>query len=253
MKKFLIKKNMNKYALITTFYCKNCEEPNKDFLKSKFNFDGSVENIFLNFSNKFDPWNLEEIPNVGISKRKDLVFGKIFLLRKFVEDNILGKYTNIVHIDYSDTKFNRSCNEMVDKFIESGEEIILSTEKICWPYLEIVASWFNKKLEEKEFLYVNSGGIISKTEIFYKKLTELEKICLNTNLDFWDDQGVWQYYSIKYENITKDLTSEYFFSTASLDETYYEIENKIVKTKFGTKPFLIHDNSSFSLNLIKKI
>jgi hypothetical protein len=38
-----------------------------------------------------------------------------------------------------------------------------------------------------------------------------------------------------------------------LDESYYTIENKIIKTKFNTEPYLIHDNSSFSLNLIKKI
>jgi len=38
-----------------------------------------------------------------------------------------------------------------------------------------------------------------------------------------------------------------------LDETYYKLENKIITTKFGTEPFLFHDNSSFSLNLTKKI
>lgn len=81
----------------------------------------------------------------------------------------------------------------------------------------------------------------------------MEEICLSTNIDFWDDQGVWQYYSVKENNIKKDEVSKYFFSTSELDETYYKLENKIITTKFGTEPFLIHDNSSFSLNLTKKI
>ena len=34
---------------------------------------------------------------------------------------------------------------------------------------------------------------------------------------------------------------------------YSFVENKTIKTKFNTEPYLIHDNSSFSLNLIKKI
>ena len=54
-------------------------------------------------------------------------------------------------------------------------------------------------------------------------------------------------------NLNADKDAKYFFSTALLDESYYTIENKLIKTKFGTYPYLIHDNSSFSLNLISKI
>ena len=244
---------MKKYALVTTFYCWGCNEPTKEMLKNKFNYDGEIDNVFVNFSSEFDPFNPQNIPNVGISKRTDLVYGKIFILRKFIEENILGKYENIVHIDYSDTKFNRSCNEMVDEFLSLGNEIIISTEKICWPYLQIVSSWFNAELKDQEFFYVNSGAIISKTKKFYEILVELEKICLTVNLNFWDDQGVWQYYCHNNNEIIRDHSSQFFFSTALLDETYYKINDGVVETKFGTKPFLIHDNSSFSLNLIKKI
>jgi len=241
------------YTLLTTYYCNGCKKPTNDELKIKFNYDGSLDNIHINFSSLFDPWNSENIPNVGITRRKDLVYGKIFLLKEYIEKNILNKYDVIIHIDYSDTKFSRSCNEMVNEFINSGEDLIISTEKICWPYLDIVSSWVKSELKDEEFYYVNSGAIIAKTDKFYKIICDLEKICLNENIDFWDDQGVWQYYNLKHESLTKDTNCKYFFSTALLDETYYKMNNKQIITKFETEPYLIHDNSSFSLNLIKKI
>jgi hypothetical protein len=244
---------MKKHSVITTYYCNGCHEISQEHLKSKFNFDGDVEDIYVNFSNKFDPFNMEEIPNIGITGRKDLVYGKIFLLRKFIEENILGKYEYLTHIDFSDTKFSRSSNDMIDKFIQSGEDIVVSTEKNCWPYIHEVSKWMGEPMDEKEFFYLNSGAIISKTNTFYELIKELENICLTTNIDFWDDQGVWQYYHLKIKELNTDKNCDYFFSTAMLDDSYYTIENKKIKTKFNTEPYLIHDNSSFSLNLIKKI
>ena len=70
---------MKKHAVITTYYCYGCEKPSQENLKQKFNFDGNIEDIYVNFSNKFDPFHMETIPNIGISKRKDLVYGKIFI------------------------------------------------------------------------------------------------------------------------------------------------------------------------------
>jgi hypothetical protein len=244
---------MKKHAVITTYYCNGCQQPSQENLKNKFNFDGDLEDIYVNFSNEFDPFNTEKIPNVGATRRKDLVYGKIFILRKFIEENVLGKYEYISHIDFNDTKFSRSCEEMVDKFIQTGKDIIVSTEKNCWPYLDTVSKWVGTPMEDKEFYYLNSGAIISKTNTFYELIKELENICLTVDLDFWDDQGVWQYYHFKARKLNTDSQCEFFFSTAMLDESYYTIENKKIKTKFNTLPYLIHDNSSFSLNLIKKI
>jgi hypothetical protein len=159
---------MKKHAVITTYYCYGCKKPSQENLKQKFNFDGNIEDIYVNFSDKFDPSNVKTIPNIGTSKRKDLVYGKIFMLRKFIEKNILGKYEYLSHIDYTDTKFNKSCNDMIDKFIETEEDITISTEKNCWPYLDVVSKWLNEPLEDKDFFYINSGAIISKTETFYE-------------------------------------------------------------------------------------
>lgn len=244
---------MKTYCLITTYYCNGCQLPSKDNLKEKFNYDGNLDDFYINFSNTFDPFNTTEIPNVGFTKRRDLVYGKIFLLRKLIEEKILNKYEYLVHIDYSDTKFSRSCNEMISNFITTNQDFLISTEKNCWPYLDVVSSWLNKQLEPKEFFYLNSGAIISKVDKFYKIIKKLEELCLTTSIDFWDDQGVWQYYDLNEEPLNKDFNSEYFFSTALLDDSYYSIDNREIKTKFNTFPYLIHDNSSFSLNLINKI
>jgi hypothetical protein len=243
---------MKKYALATTYYCKDCPCPTKESLKSRFNYDGDIEDIYLNFSNEFDPWNKDHL-NVGTSGRKDLVYGKIFLLRDFVKDNILNKYEYICHVDYSDTKFARSFIGMMEEFESTGEDFIISTEKNCWPYLDVVKQWIDYSLEEKEFEYINSGAIISKTEVYYNYLVILANLCLDTTVDFWDDQGVWQYYNVKIQNLNSDKNAKYFFSTALLDDSYYTMEEKLVKTKFGTYPYLIHDNGSFNLNLINKI
>lgn len=241
---------MKKYSLITTNFCLNCSEPNKEFLKLKFNYDGKIDDIFVNFSNKYSPFDVTNIPNVGISKRKDLVYGKIFQLKTFIENKILNKYEYICHIDYSDTKFCGSFIEMMDNFSKSGKDLIISTEKTAWPYIYEINKWSNQELVESEFMFLNSGAVISKTEFFYEILIKLSEICLTTNIDFWDDQGVWQYYDTVIKNLDKDTNCEYFFSTALLDNTYYSIDNGRIKTKFNTKPYLIHDNSSFSLNLI---
>jgi len=240
-------------AVITTYYCTNCIEPTKKECQIKFNYDVDNKDFYINFSNYFNPFDFSKIPNIGKTKRKDLVYGKIFKLKIFIENNILGKYDNILHIDYSDTKFTKSTKELFDKFIDSKKDIIISTEKNCWPYIETVSNWFDTKLENKEFYYINSGAVISKVDTFYKILKKLEDFCLNTNIDFWDDQGVWQYMNILENNLNKDEIMEYFFSTSELNESYYNIKNKIITTKFGTEPYLIHDNSSFSLNLINKI
>lgn len=241
---------MKKYSLITTSFCSNCSEPNKEHLKTKFKYDGEVDDIYVNFSNKYSPFDFTNIPNVGISKRKDLVYGKIFQLKTFIEDNILDKYEYVCHIDYSDTKFCGSFIEMMDKFSQTGKDLIISTEKSVWPYLHEINKWTDKNLEEKEFTFLNSGAVVAKTKFFYDMLITLSEICLNKNIDFWDDQGVWQYYDIIHNQLDKDTNCEYFFSTALLDNTYYSIDNGRIKTKFNTKPYLIHDNSSFSLNLI---
>lgn len=244
---------MKKYALATTYYCLDCPCPTKEQLKDRFNYDGDLEDIHINFSNQFDPWHKDSL-NVGISGRKDLVYGKIFLLRDFIKDNILNNYEYVCHIDYSDAKFARSFIDMMKDFESTKEDFIISTEKKCWPPLDNVRNWINYSIEEKEFHYINSGAIISKTEIYYDYLNKLSDICLTENIDFFDDQGVWQYYNLKIKNLNSDKETKYFFSTGLLDDSYYTIdENKKIKTKFGTYPYLIHDNSSFSLNLINKI
>lgn len=244
---------MKKYALATTYYCLNCPCPTKEQLKDRFNYDGDLEDIHINFSNQFDPWHKDSL-NVGSSGRKDLVFGKIFLLKDFIKDNILNNYEYVCHIDYSDAKFARSFIDMMKDFESTKENFIISTEKKCWPPLDVVKNWVDFSIEEKEFHYINSGAIISKTEIYYDYLNKLSDICLTENIDFFDDQGVWQYYNLKIKNLNSDKETKYFFSTGLLDDSYYTIdENKKIKTKFGTYPYLIHDNSSFSLNLINKI
>lgn len=230
----------------------DCGCPSTKEVKTQFNYDGDIKDLHINFSSKFDPWHTEHL-GLNVSGRKDLIYGKVFLLRQFIEQNILDKYEYMCHIDYSDTKFCKSYIEMMENFIASGEDFIISTEKNCWPYLGIVKNWVDYPVEEKEFYYVNSGAVIAKTHIYHEYLVQLEQICLSINTNFWDDQGLWQYHHLKIKPLNTDNTCKYFFSTAMLDESYYSMENGFVKTKFNTYPYLIHDNSSFSLNLRNKI
>jgi hypothetical protein len=243
---------MQKYCLITTYYGKDALCPSKENTKLKFNYDADNNDLYINFSDTFDPWNKEHL-DVGCSGRKDLIYGKIFLLKNFIVNNIQNKYEFLCHIDYSDVKFTKSFKEMMLKFENSNLDFCIATEKSCWPYLEIVQQWTNNKLSETEFYYINSGCIISKTEIFINYLDKLINLCLNTNIDFWDDQGAWQYYNSVIEPLHSDRICEYFFCTALLDNTYYSVDNNQIKTKFNTYPYIIHDNSSFSLNLINNI
>lgn len=242
---------MKKYCLLSTYYCNNCNEPSKIDLKYKFNYDGNIEDIFINFHNFFDAWNIGSIPNVGVSKRKDLVYAKIFLLKDYIKTYLLNNYEFICHIDYSDVKFHRSFIHMMQDFENSGLDFIMATEKKCWPYYETVSSWGSFNIENQEFTFLNSGALISKTNILYEYLNQLVDICLKSNIDFWDDQGAWQYYHLKYKPINLDYNCNYFFCTGLLDDSYFHIiDNKII-TKFSTHPYIIHDNSSFSLNLIR--
>jgi hypothetical protein len=241
-----------KSCLVTTYYGLNAQYPSKNDVKNKFLSDCEDEHLYINFDNSFDPWNMEHL-SVGASRRKDLVYGKIFLLKNFIEKNILNKYDFLCHIDYSDVKFSKSFNEMVDKFINSGRDFIIATEKICWPDIDTVERWARKELKPKEFEYINSGCILSKVDIFYTYLNELIEICLKTNIDFWDDQGVWQYYHTSISPLVSDNICEYFFCTGLLDDTFYNMEDKKIKTKFDTYPYIIHDNSSFNLNLCQKL
>ena len=226
---------MKKYCLISTYYGMNTKHPSKNDVKNKFLYDGKNDDIYINFDNSFDPWNTGHL-SVGVSGRKDLVYGKIFLLKNFIEKNILNKYEFLCHIDYSDVKFARSFNEMMDKFVGSGKDFLIATEKNCWPDIHVVEQWAKKTLEPKEFTYINSGCILSKVDLFYKYLNELINLCLTSNIDFWDDQGVWQYYHTTICPLVSDKTCEYFFCTALLDDTFYNIENGKIKTKFYNYP-----------------
>ena len=171
---------MKKYSLITTYYCKDCNYSTDN----RFNFDGNSEDFYINFSNEFSPFDMNKIPYVGVTKRRDLVYGKIFLLKDFIEKNILNKYEYLCHIDYSDTKFSGSFMEMMKKFESSNMDFIISTEKKCWPYLHAVNNWLDSPSSDEEFKFINSGAIISKTENFLLYLNKLIDICLNENIDF---------------------------------------------------------------------
>lgn len=242
---------MKKYCLVTTYYCDGCNIPSQENIKNKLNFSGELNDLYLNFSNKISAHDFDNLPYVGMTRRKDLIYGKIFLLLDFVREKILGEYEYICHVDYSDVKFCGNFIDMMKKFEDSNLEIIISTEKNCWPYFDTVQTWSKTPLQNLEFSFLNSGGIISKVEKFVEILERLKLLCLTTQIDFWDDQGVWQYLDLD-ENIHKDTNCEYFFSTALLDESYFTLQNNKLITKFGTEPFIIHDNSSFSLNLIKQ-
>lgn len=243
---------MKKYALATTYYCYGCNTPSKEHLKERFNYDGDLEDLYINFSNTFDPWHKDHL-EVGISGRRDLIYGKIYKLKEFIQEHILGKYEYICHIDYSDTKFARSFLEMMEKFEKSEQDFIISTEKNCWPPLGVCNRWVDYELPDNEFYYINSGAIISTPEIYLDYLTKMHTLCEESNIDFWDDQGVWQYYNLVVERLNADNNCTYFFSTGMLNESYFYTNENRIYTKFDTYPFLIHDNSSFSLNLISTI
>lgn len=243
---------MNKYCLITTYYALNTVCPSKKEIKSRLAYDGNEEDLYINFDNSFDPWHKDHL-NVGASGRKDLIYGKIFLLKDFIEKNIANNYEFICHVDYSDVKFAKSFYDMMLDFDKSNLDFCIATEKICWPYLEIVEKWINKKLDPLEFYYINSGCIISKTNVFINYLNQLSDLCINSNIDFFDDQGVWQYYNLHIQQLNSDKNCKYFFCTGMLDKSYYSLDDGKIKTKFDTYPYIIHDNSSFSLNLIHTI
>ena len=239
---------MKKYCLLSTFYGWEIDKPSPREIRTKLNYDGDINDIYLNFSSTFDPWHTDHL-NVGCSGRADLIYGKIIMLREFIKNNILNKYEYLCHVDYTDLSFHRSFCEMMDKFIDSGEDFIISTEKTAWPTIDVINTWVDYNVKESEFTFINSGSIISKTEVMYNYLTKLEALLFSTKLDFRDDQGVWQYYNLHIDSLNKDQDCTYTFSTALLDDTYYKSNNGKVITKFKTHPYIIHDNSSFSLNL----
>jgi hypothetical protein len=243
---------MKDYALVTTYFCHGCEQPTPQQLLERFNADCPAEDMYINFSDRFDPWHVDDI-EVGVARgRKDLLYGKIFLLKQFIETNILNQYKYLCHIDYADTRFCRSFLGMMDEFVKSNQDFIISTEKPAWPPIDAIRRWGNPTIQEQEFYFINSGAFIAKVDVFYEYLCKMHTLCLTTPLDYYDDQGVWQYYNVYVEQLPADTTCKYFFSTALLDDSYYTIEHNTVKTKFGTYPYLLHDNSSFSLNLTRR-
>jgi len=251
---------MNNFCFVTTSYCDNCQEPSINDIKAKFNIDSDVSNIFVNFSNEFSPYNHIKIPAIGASRRKDLVYGKIFKLHEFLKKNIEGKYNYVCHFDFSDTVFCRSATEMMNKFISENREFLMCAEKPCWPYFDTVVRWGkpNTRLindDSKIANFLNSGVIIAKTAILISLLEKLIKICLEVDIDFWDDQGVWQYYYNFVDNsLPIDFKSDYTVCTAFLkDENFIFEDNKIfVRNEWKSQPYIIHDNSSFSANLIHR-
>jgi hypothetical protein len=251
---------MKKYCFITTSYCSGCDEPSKEFVINHFNLNSDINSVFVNFSSEFSPNDYSKIPFIGATKRRDLAYGKIFKLYDFLVANIENKFEYVCHFDFSDTYFCRSATEMMDKFIHSSQDFLICAEKPCWPYYDTVINWGQPKTslindDSKIANFLNSGVLISKTSVLLEHLKKLKDLCLTSNIDFWDDQGVWQYYyNFIDNNLNVDFNSEYTICTAFLKEEDFIIRDKtiFVNNELKSKPYIIHDNSSFSANLIYK-
>ena len=251
---------MNQYCFITTSYCCGCHEPTKEYIKNRFNIDAELTSIFVNFSNDFSPNDYTKMPFVGATKRRDLVYGKIFKLYDFIVNCVENKFEYICHFDFNDTFFCRSATEMMDKFISEGKDFLICAEKPCWPYIDTVMRWgvptrHIPQADTNIANYLNSGVIIAKTSYLLQILNKLKELCLTKSIDFWDDQGVWQYYYFYMnQELNVDYDSEYTICTSFLKDDNFSLENNkvVVNNCKKSTPFIIHDNSSFSAILIEK-
>lgn len=224
------------------------------------NFDIQKTSLYQSFK-KFNP-DIEIIHhhyNRGHYQQKEIEYRNIFgdeseyLLYKieFLLDkvkNINSEY--IIFSDANDVTCVKSINHLFQIY-DLENNIIIGHEKNMWPTQEIKNTWPNytdyDDIHKKNRTYLNSGMILSKTNMFIEMLEKMVSDIFSTKIkNFKNDQGVYTYYYTMgmSPKIKLDTSNNFALNTfsRSVDEFYLNNQNQLVSKETGVIPCFIHDN-----------
>jgi len=155
---------------------------------------------------------------------------------------LADSYQHILFMDALDTNFVKPIDEILDVFSSYGKDIVTCAEQGLWPPTE--ANYlYETKTVPSVYRYLNSGGIVGKTESVIKVLQRMPL------LPGYDDQGAWAVEYLTSDDICIDYDQHLFFSTyLSKNKVNIQDGNRVV---IDSDAFIIHDNGPYGEDTIK--
>ena len=173
-----------------------------------------------------------------------LFYYKIVNFAKYIEKNILNKYTYLIFLDATDTNFINSPIDIVDKFKLFNSNIVFGAEKGLWPPMQY-NHLYESKNNQGDYKYLNSGmyiGYVNKIYFYLNHIIEKEEVVK-------DDQARWAAAYLLNDDIALDCNQEIFFSTYESKNSIKKIENKY--NLLNSNACIVHDNGPYTENTLK--
>jgi hypothetical protein len=172
----------------------------------------------------------------------------------------------IIIVDSWDLVFQRSVDEMVEKFKQQSAPVIISAEINCFPVDYKSEFDAQKDDDDKAHHYINSGFIMGYTPEVKKMLDAMD--ASNLRDDYYDAAG-WHHFNDQTDymkvfleqpvQIKMDKHSEYSVSIYGMSDDDFSLEYSgdapVVRNKINNnEPFVLHWNGGAkSLNNMKVV
>jgi hypothetical protein len=238
---------MDKLTLITTTWNNEDIFPiEKTFLFKSFKkFNPNIDFIYFHY-NKNNYKELEyNYKKYGIEG--EYLLYKIYFLLEEIKC-IDSKY--LLFADANDMTCLKPLDGILELF-DLNNFVIMGHEKNMMPSESEKTNWHNYKgyseLEKNRRIFLNSGFILARKDLFIKMLENIIKNIFPLNINtFKNDQGVYTYYynnnikpEIKLDTENKLVVNTY---TRSTDEFYKNEKNQLIDKSNGNIPYFVHDN-----------
>lgn len=180
-------------------------------------------------------------------QQSDYILYKITLLKEKLKE-IDADY--IIFCDANDVTCLGNVESLPGLF-DLENNIIVGAEKNQWPVPERKLNWEGfvdySGFDAENQLYLNSGMVLAKKEMFIEMLSSMEAKILSLNIkNFMNDQAVytWHYTAKHLPLIKLDYEMIFVVNTfkRSPEDFYMNDEQRLVSKQTGTTPLFVHDN-----------
>jgi hypothetical protein len=174
-----------------------------------------------------------------------LFYNKVVGLLKYLEKNIIDKYSYILFLDATDTNFIAPPEDIIKKFKSFNCSVLFGAEYGLWPPTNYT-HLYEKKPKYSDKFYLNSGTYIGYTD---KVVYHLKDIIEKKYQEGIDDQGRWSIQYLLNDDIKIDQECKIFFSTYLSKKDIILSQNKY--SLKNLEACIVHDNGPYGDDTLK--
>lgn len=175
----------------------------------------------------------------------DYIYYRVYkLYDSLLEEIRKNKWEYVVFLDYNDTFFCGSPDELIDKLNGFDSNIVFGCEKNLFPARDVISTW-DFPFEPGEPPYVNGGMFFGRSESLLEMFDEVKKIAESHNCFFMSEQGI--YHVLHRRNdlgISLDFKNNVFYNLVHTQEgvDYNMVSGRLRVNETGTSPCFLHQN-----------